>query len=325
MKNPANVGEKKRGGVIKDKHMPFALSTSWNAFRHDNAKDMLFEIKKLGFRDVELGFNLSPLMVTDAAKLQKKGEVRILSIHNFCPIPRGLKRNIVLPDYYAMSSLDEDERALSLKYTRKTIDTAALLGAKAVVLHCGRVQIPDKTRALIALYEAGLKDTGEFRAQKSSMQKERKVSSGPFFQNTLRSLNILNSYARKKGVRLGIETRFYHREIPSIEEIGIILKEFKGGNLSYWHDTGHAQLMENLGFWRHMQYLDLYGSSMLGIHLHDITKGRDHQAPGKGEFDFRILKKYLNSAVLKILEIHQPATAGDIKEATKYISGLLNG
>ncbi|MCM8797221.1 MAG: sugar phosphate isomerase/epimerase [Candidatus Omnitrophica bacterium] len=305
--------------------MSFALSTSWNALRYENAKDMLFEIKGLGFEKVELGFNLTVSMVEAIERIQKEQDINVISLHNFCPIPPRLKRDIALPDYYAMSSFDEEERRLAVKYTQVTIDLAARLGAKAVVLHCGRVQIPDKTRILIQLYETGQKETKEFKAIKTAMQKERADNYKPFFKNSLRSLDQLNRYAQKKGVYLGIETRFYYHEIPSFEEIGIILNEFKGANLFYWHDTGHAQVMENLGFCRHEEYLNLYGPQMLGMHLHDISGGRDHQPPGKGKLDFCALKKYIGKNVLKILEIHHPATAHDIKEAKEYLAGILDG
>lgn len=305
--------------------MSFALSTSWNAFRHKNAKGMLFEIKGLGFQEVELSFNLTFSMVKEAAKIHRDGQIKVVSVHNFCPIPQGLKREVALPDYYAMSSLYEKERALSVKYAKKSIDTAQELGAKAVVLHCGRVQMPDKTRSLIALYAAGAKGSKEFRDLKSAMQKERRRQAQPFLENTLRSLGELSGYAGKRNVSLGIETRFYYREIPSLEEIGIILREFKGANLFYWHDTGHAQLMEDLGFWRQREYLELYGSKIMGLHLHDISVGCDHRPPGKGEIDFRFLKKHLNRAVLKVLEIHHPATADEVRKAREYLTGLFDG
>jgi sugar phosphate isomerase/epimerase len=301
------------------------LSTSWNAWQCEDARQLIFEIKAAGFLEVELSFNLTKVMVREIAGLVKEGQIKVVSLHNFCPIPDNISRLQALPDCYSLSSLDQQERHQALVYTKRSIDTAKEIGAKAVVLHCGRVEIADRTRALIELYERGLRDSQEFKVASDAMIMERQAYAEPNFAQALRSIEELNCYAKKAGIFLGIETRFYYREIPSFQEIGVILNKFKGSNVFYWHDTGHAQVMDNLGLASHEDYLKLYAKDMLGIHLHNLIGCSDHQAPCRGDFDFNRLKSYLLADTIKIIESHQQASAEDLKLSKVYLERIFNG
>lgn len=305
--------------------MDLALSTSWAAFRYTDALKMLFEIQKLGFSAVELSFNLSASMVDAIVKAHSAESPRVVSVHNYCPFPEKFPRVSALPDCYSLASSSQEERLLAIAHTKKSIDTASLVGAKAVVLHCGRVEIPDHTRELIALFDSGAETSARFRELKDRIIEERRNSVRPFLDNTLKSLEVLEAYAGKKGIYLGLETRYYYREIPSLEETGSILDTFKGSHICYWHDTGHAQVMQNLGFARHLDYLDLYGDRLIGIHLHDVIGCLDHIAPSKGNLDFSIFKPYIKEDTLGVIEAHYPATAQELLESKKYISDLFYG
>jgi len=305
--------------------MSVALSTSWNAFRHSDANRLVFEIKNLGFDEIELSFNLPVEIVNDVARLIQKGRIKVISLHNFCPIPDGVQREIALPDYYSLAALDEQERQKAVQQTKLTIETARRLGAQAVVLHSGRGEIIDRTKTLIDLFNRGLKDSQEFREFRAEIIRERADNIKPFFESALKSLEELNLEALKRNILLGVENRFYYREIPNLEEIGEILRRFKGSQIFYWHDTGHAQLMENLGFYRHQDFLDLSRGALLGLHLHNITGCSDHRAISNGGIDFRKLLPYVTKDTLKVIEVHHPASANEVKDSKRIIEAMFDG
>ncbi|MBU0547584.1 MAG: sugar phosphate isomerase/epimerase [Candidatus Omnitrophica bacterium] len=300
--------------------MALAISTSWNAHRFDDGEKLLFEINQLGFKAIELSFNLNSEMVDEIADSARRLKISIESLHNYCPTPDGLSRKQSLPDCYSLSSLDITERSLAVKYTKRSIDTASRLGAKVVVLHCGRVEIPDYTRQLINIYNQGENNSPGFLELKEKMIRGREFEAGKFLAQALISIDELNTYARLKDVFLGIETRFYYREIPTIDEIGVILDKFINTQVCYWHDTGHAQLMENLGLATHKNFLERYGRRLIGVHLHDIQGCQDHLAPSQGKIDFAMLKPYLKENTLKVIEAHHPATAEELIKSRNFIS-----
>ena len=306
--------------------MPLVLSTAWNYARVASGREIIQEIKELGFAQVELNFSLTEDLVEEICGIVQKDEIKVISLHNFCPIPEGLTREIALPDYFSLASLDETDRLRAIFYTKKTINTANKLKAKAVVLHCGRNEITDHTRELIALCQKGQKESRAFVQLKDRMHSEREEVGARHFNQILKSLEELAPYARKLNVALGIENRFYYREIPSINEIGVILDKFKGLPVYYWHDCGHARIFEDLGLIKENEYLSLYSQRMLGLHLHNVINCVDHQPPNKGEIDFRDFISYIKKEHLKVIEAHSPlASAEDLAESRQYLERIFDG
>src|SRR5579863_2081758 len=116
-----------------------SFSTCWNSSRHQDGEAMLQEILDLGFERVELGHGIRLSLMEGIQRRFNKGGLTISSLHNFCPLPIEITR--AAPDCYQFSSHRPQERERALKLSLQTIDFAARLGAKLVVLHLGHVPI----------------------------------------------------------------------------------------------------------------------------------------------------------------------------------------
>lgn len=297
----------------------FSISTVWNARSASDAASMVKELKGMGFDRIELNFTLTSRDIYDIISLKEREGIEITSLHNFCPIPEGLTPDEASPDYYSLSSLDEDERKKAMDATKITIETARKLGAAVVILHLGYVSVKDKTRRLAR--HLGNKDN--YGRIIRLMREERQGLAARHFEKTHLSVEELLRSAKAEDIILGIENRYYYREIPSLDEIGVLLDRFDDDHVGYWHDAGHAQIFQNLRLLEHKDYLDRYASRLVGIHLHDITGMDDHLAPLQGDFDFSVLRPYIKKDIPLVLEIHYPeATADDIKRGVNHLAKL---
>lgn len=301
----------------------FALSTAWNADRTADGKRIAREIYDLGIKNIELNFSLTKKMVEEIFSFCKQNNMRVTSVHNYCPIPKGLTRKNALPDCFSLASLDEQERRKAVEFTKISVDTAQQIGAKAVVLHCGRVEMKDRTLKLIDILRKEKSKTELFRETAEAFVEERKKKSPAHLEQILKSLRELCEYAQKLDCVLGLENRFYYREIPGLTEFDIIFDKLKNKNIAYWHDVGHAYICEQLGFLEKGILLKKFGRRIYGIHLHDIKNLYDHQAPLKGEFDFKTLIPYVKSETIKVIEAHSSASAQDINKSMSYLGGLM--
>ncbi|RKY35771.1 MAG: hypothetical protein DRP78_05150 [Candidatus Omnitrophota bacterium] len=303
--------------------MAFAISTTWNAALHNNADAIVGQICELHLKNLELSFNLSSQIVQEFLTLKEQGVIHIHSVHNFCPVPDDHNRLTFLPDSFSLSDTDETQRIKAVNLTCGSLRTAKDIGAKALVIHAGRVEMQQLTKKLAALYEQGLKGSQVYNELLTQMRIERQSKKEPYFRALLRSIETLLPEAANLEIKLCLENRYYFREFPSLDEFAEIFGYFNDNKyLFYWHDTGHAQVAENLGFFSHSDYLKRYAHKMCGIHIHDASGASDHQPPGQGNLDFRMLIPYLNAEMIKVLEIHQPATAAQIDKSISYLTNI---
>lgn len=300
----------------------FAFSTCWNSHRHSDGRAMLAEVRALGFEYAELGHGTRMSLLDGVQQAVAAGEIKISSVHNFCPLP--LSAMGPAPNHYLPSSHKEGERRLAVSHTLRTIDCAASLGAKAVVLHLGLVPMRNYTMRLLELYTAGRADTAKFQRLRDKALAVRALKRQKYLDQVFRTLEAVLPRAKEMGITLGMETRFGLEEIPNEDEVGEIMERFGREAIAYWHDVGHAQVKEVLGLMSPETVLERYRGRTAGMHLQDVAPpALDHQPPGFGAFDFARLTRYVTDEMVLAWEIHPDWEAAQIVDGVKRVHALL--
>jgi sugar phosphate isomerase/epimerase len=263
---------------------------------------MLREIRSLGFEYAELSHGIRISLLPGILEGVEAGEIKISSLHNFCPLPMGV--NHAAPNLYQFSSADRREQENAWRHSVKTIETAARVKALVVVLHLGSIDMKPYTERLLDMVQKGLKESPKYAALRQEVMEKREDKKQPFVERASEMLERLAGLAAQHGVKLGIENRQALEEIPLDGDLEMLLLEFKRPTVGYWHDCGHAQIKENLGFIEHRMHLEAMAPRLLGLHVHDVVfPGRDHAAPGSGCVDFAALKPMVKPEQIKVFEL----------------------
>ena len=297
------------------------ISTAWNALRHESGKKMVRELLDLGFDVLELDVHVTSGMIEEVLEIVKRGQVRICSLHNYCPLPAGIKREDAARNVLPLSSTDETERAAAVAQTRQTIEWAARLQASAVVLHLGLVPMETRQREALRLIGAGSREQARAMIVEDLM--ERAALRRPYMESLMLSMQELCSHAEAAGVKLGLETRYYYSEIPSLDEFQMVFKQVPSPALGYWHDTGHAHTVATLGIADEEDFLKKYADRLIGVHLHDAVGGSDHRALGSGEIDFTKTLQYVRPDTELVLEIHSQTSERELVNSREKALRLL--
>jgi sugar phosphate isomerase/epimerase len=67
-------------------------------------------------------------------------------------------------------------------------------------------------------------------------------------------------------------------------------------------------------------WLRLYEDRIIGSHLHDVIGINDHQAPGLGDVNFRMVAGYLHKEAFRTLEVTSFNTPENIKAGLKTLA-----
>jgi sugar phosphate isomerase/epimerase len=278
---------------------------------------MLGEIKtKLGFDLIELGQGIGMPLVPGIQKMFDAGEIRVSSLHNFCPLPAEAAP--ASPDCYKFSAVSAVEREAAVTQTLRTIDFAARLKAPFVALHLGQVDMSPITDRLIAMAKAGRYLGRKYVRMKIGAVQERERIAPECLTRVKECLSRIIEYAASKSVSIGLEARRDYEQIPTERELAGLLEEMNSPHLGYWHDFGHSQIKENLGFIDHAEWLRVVGPRAFGCHVQDcVWPARDHQPPFTGGIDFEKLVPLLPTNCLFVWEMNANRTADSIRQSVQ--------
>jgi len=293
-----------------------ALSTMWAIGQFPSLADFFKAGKGLGFARFELNHAVTSAML-DGLSLNGA----ITAVHEPCPAdvsyPEIKRRN------WLISALDEEDRRQGLLATKRSIDLAHELGVRAVVVHPGRVDIdPTLESALVDLYKAGKSNEPEYALVKERLAAARAARAGANMRSVRRSLIELAEHAARRGIRLGLENRLRYHDIPLPDELDELLDLGLGDVVGYWHDVGHAQVLEHLGFHTHEEWLRRFAGPegrLIGVHLHDVAGVTDHLAAGLGQIDWETVAPYLPAGALRTCEFKPFNTPQQVATSLQWL------
>lgn len=317
--------------------MKIALSTCWNSIRlrDEPGEAIVEEALELGFDALELGFSLQPEQVPGIrARLD---EMPVESVHAFCPVPLSAPDGH--PELYQLTSESEDERAIAFAMTRRNIEFAASVGAKALVLHCGKTNLNSFWRSFSSddfrtAIEDGLgsgkyTDENVITSEKyiKLLEKARKMRSKraiPLLERFREQFSRLIPVLEANNVVLCLENLPYFEAFPDENEMELLASEFAGAPLKAWFDTGHARVRANFGWAAHETDVFLRQKDYIaGCHVNDVElRHDDHFAAGFGNVDFKALAPLGQDRFLKVFEPKNAVSREDLVQALALIRKL---
>jgi sugar phosphate isomerase/epimerase len=243
--------------------------------------------------------------------------IKIRTLHNFCPVPTSVFQPN--PNCYEFSDARPAMRTAAVKATQETIRHAAKFGAQAVILHLGSAGPFGVTQKLERIYLKGGFLTRRYTDIKVEAVRERKGKFPLLWPRVKTCLEPIVALAGELKIQLGFEIRQEFEEFPHEEEFPQVLAAFPPEVVGYWHDFGHSQSKEFLGWHDHVETLRLRAPRLFGAHIHDCRRPQeDHLSLGHGEIAFSSLLPLMPENAIGVLEL-APGTPEEQVIASRHL------
>jgi len=306
--------------------LKIAISTNWNVHHHKTGESLVDEALELGFDALELGYNTTEEIAKGVRHCIHDGRIEVDSVHAYCPVPFNAPHGY--PELHLLASMDEDDRAMAALLLKKTLTFAQTVNAKAIVLHAGRIYLNSwlgnlDSNTLSNQMERvdGNKNAPAYqrfvkKAWKRRASRAKKMI--PLFRDQLE--RVLPTFDRA-GVLLCLENLPSIEAYPDEEEVVDLMRRFEGSPLRYWHDMGHGQVRENMGWISdHVESARKLLPYVGGIHIHDCAPmAHDHLAPGEGSIDFAAFRFFAEREIIRVFEPSPKVPPESIKIALRHV------
>jgi sugar phosphate isomerase/epimerase len=291
--------------------MMFSCTTRWNAGRHDTGEAMIDELLELGFDHVELGYDLREHLVPGVLSRVKAGQVAVDSLHAYCPLPPGVP--FPSPEPFTLASLHAQVRATALRYLEDTIRFAATVDARIIVLHAGNVDMKPLSPRLTELAATGRLHDDEYDKLRMKLLLAREKAVAHQIDYLYAGIERVLPLLESTGCVLALELLPAWESIPTEIEMERLLSHFSSPRIRCWHDLGHGQIRENLGFTNHLRWVKRLRPWLAGMHIHDVQPpATDHLMPPHGTLDFSLFRDIVQGDIVRVLEPAPSTTAEEI-------------
>lgn len=305
--------------------MNFSISTRWNASRHTRGEEMIDQILEAGADQVELGYDTRIDLLPGIEAKMASGEISICSVHNYCPVPMGVPKGH--PELWTFAALDQRTHELAVQHTLRTLQFASEMEAGIVVIHCGYAPLRrTSTYDLMELITMNQQNTARYEKVFMKFMKERDKRVGKHLDQVMKALEFLLPHAEQLNVQLGLENLPTLEAVPNEGEMEMLVQQFQNPFLKYWHDLGHGQIRENLGFMNHLSWMARLAPVLGGMHLHDVSNRlQDHTMPPHGDLGLERYAPFASDAIPMVVEPSSRATFEEVSTGLAWIRHWWDG
>jgi len=295
----------------------YSLSTTCFGTRLPTIQDQIFAAVGMGFRRVELGLCESPPSMEGLEDSKRETAVSIPSMMAGCRDPMNGSMAVE-----RLGSLHREECERGLNSIRRHVRLANAWGCNTVVVRGNKVELPSLKAEAEELIEEREENGLEPELKERFVAYVQRVqeSSQAQIEQFCRSLHILTS--EMPDTIFAIEPGRDIDDLLSFEATRWVLDDLKKREIHYWHDVGPIHLRQTLGLPHQGEWLDSFGSRMVGIHLQDAAANEAEMPVGLGEVDFKLLKEYVPKNAERVVQIDSTHGRAEILTSVRALVDL---